>query len=240
MQKIIDFIETYQPGFTATTTPADPADIACLEDYTGPLPGVYKRFLQTMGAGMGELELEEAHFSIEGALMTYQINPWLYQGRCIYVASDSGLAGWDYFLDRTRPHGEDDCMLVRMPLRESFSPDEAHHESVSLEEFLYCESFRALRLGQRPQRHTITSPEDPTAAARYRPASIAARAEAEGFRRISPVEHNAIYERGDASLLLRRHPTNSLFSLSIGCEDSDELQRLLHTFKTAIAPAASR
>jgi hypothetical protein len=231
MQALVEFIEKYRPGFSEELVPADELDIALLEEYAGPLPGAYLRFLQTMGTSTGEFAFAEASFSIDGTIMTYQAEPWLRQGRFISVAGDNGLSDWDYFLDRSRPHGADDCMLVRMPLEEGFPPEASRPEHAGLEEFLYYEAFKALRLPLLPYRRHFSSPEDPGADVRYRSDIVSALAEEKGFKRIPPAEHCALYERGDAGLLLYRHPTKPSFSFSLGCEDPAEMERLVREFE---------
>jgi hypothetical protein len=231
MKALVEFIEKYRPGFSEEIVPADEIDIALLEEDAGPLPGAYRRFLQTMGASMGDLQLAEADFSVLGNIATYQTMGWLRHGRYIYVAGDDGLAGWDYFLDRSRPHGADDCMLVRMPLDEKFPPEASHPKYVGLEEFLYYEAFKELRLPLLAHRWDFSSPEAPGAAARYRPDLVSAMAEEKGFQRIPPAEYCALYERGNAALLLYRHPTAPTFSFSLGCDDPAEMERLAREFE---------
>lgn len=231
MRALVEFIEQYRPGFSQEIVPADELDIAVLEDLAGPLPGAYRRFLQTMGESMGALELAGATFSISGAINTYIAMRWLRGGRYIHVAQDEGLVGWDCFLDRLSPHGADDCMLVRRLLSENYPPEGSHPEHVGLEEFLYYEAFKALRLSVLPYRRNFSSPEDPGAAARYRSDIVSALAEETGFKRIPPAEHCALYERGDSALLLYRHPTAPAFSFSLGCEDPKEMERLAHDFE---------
>ncbi|WP_223753421.1 hypothetical protein [Myxococcus sp. RHSTA-1-4] len=231
MKALVEFIEKYRPGFSEEVVPADELAIAHMEKYAGPLPGAYRRFLQTMGASMGGLELAEADFAIEGNIGTYLVMDWPQRERYIYVAGDDGLAGWDYFLDRTRPHGADDCMLVRMPLDENFPPEASRPKHVGLEEFLYYSAFKELRLPLLPHRWEFSSPEDPKAAAQYRADLVPALAEEQGFQRLPPAEHCALYERGDAGLLLYRHPTEPTFSFSLGCEDPVEMERLARDFE---------
>jgi hypothetical protein len=231
MKALVEFIEKYRPGFAEEIVPADEIDIALLEKHAGSLPGAYRRFLQAMGASMGDLELAEADFSIRGNIHTYLVMDWPRRERYIYVAGDDGLAGWDYFLDRSRPHGADDCMLVRMPLDEDFPPEASHPKHAGLEEFLFYEAFKELRLPLLPYRRDFLSPEDPSAAVRYRSAIVSALAEEKGFRRIPPAERCALYERGDAALLLYQHPTEPAFSFSLGCEDPEEMERLAQDFE---------
>ena len=92
MRTFVDFVEKYRPGFSKEIVPADSHDIAVLEKYAGPLPGTYRRFLETMGKSMGDLELAEASFSIEGALGAYSWS-WLRGGRYIYFAGDKEPSG---------------------------------------------------------------------------------------------------------------------------------------------------
>lgn len=227
----VDFVEEYRPGFSQAIVPADRFDIAILEKHAGPLPGIYRRFLETMGASMGDLELAEASLTIDGALGAYSLS-WLSNGRYIYFARDKGLNSWDWFLDRQRPHGVDDCLIVNRLLEENYPPEGSHPMYVGLEEFLYYEAFKELRLPQLPFRRKFSSPDDADAAARYRSDVVTALAEEKGFKRIPPAEHCGLYERGDAALLLYRHPTQPTFSFILGCEDSAELEQLAQEFET--------
>jgi hypothetical protein len=231
MKALVEFIEKYRPGFSEEIVPADEFDIALLEEDAGPLPGAYRRFLQTMGTSMGDLELAEAGFAIDGKILTYQVKTWLRHGRYIFVAGDKGLAGWDYFLDRSKPYGADDCMLVRMPLEENFPPEDTRPVHAGLEEFLYYEAFKALRMPLLPYQRDFSSPVDPDAAVRYRSDIVFALAEEKGFKRIPPAERCALYERGDAALLLYQHPIAPAFSFSLGCEEPAEMERLARDFE---------
>src|SRR5690606_25192293 len=92
-------------------------------------------------------------------------------------------------------------------------------------------SFKALRLPLLPYRREFSSPENPGAAARYRADLVSALAEEKGFERIAPTQRCALYDRGDAGLLLYRHPTRPSFSFSLGCEDPAEMERLARDFE---------
>jgi hypothetical protein len=231
MRALVEFIEKYRPGFSKEIIPANELSIAVLEDLAGPLPGAYRRFLQTMGESMGDLDLAEANFSLRGITAVYIAKSWLRLGRYIRVAEDEGLDGWDWFLDRSRPHGVDDCMLVRRLLSENYPPEGSHPKHVSLEEFLYYAAFKELRLPLLPYQRKFSSPEDPAAAVRYRADLVSALAEEKGFQRIPPAERCALYERGDAALLLYQHPIEPFFSFTLGCEDPAEMERLARDFE---------
>ncbi|WP_254626336.1 hypothetical protein [Myxococcus sp. CA039A] len=231
MKALVELIEKYRPGFAREIEPADEVDIELLEEHAGALPGAYLRFLQTMGSRMGGLELAEADLSIDGKILTYQTLSWLRHGRCLLVAGDNGPAGWDYFLDRAKPHGGDDCLLVRMPLEKNLSPDTAHLAHVGLEEFLYYEAFKAVRLSALPYRRVFTSPDAPNSAPRYRSDLVSTLADEHDFKRIPPTERCALYDRDDACLLLYRHPAAPMFSLSLGCEDPVKMELLASEFE---------
>ena len=185
-----------------------------------------------MGQQMGELDLAEAYFGVEGIIGLYNLKPWLRREQYVCVAGDEGLTEWDYYLDRARPHGADDCMLVRIPLVESYPPDENHPKHVGLEEFLYFEAFSALRMPLLAHRLKFEvserEPRRPTCNAN----AVCALAEKNGFKRISPVENCVLYERGDAALLLYKNPVEPIYSFTLGCEDPNELGRLAHAFET--------
>jgi len=53
MKAFVEFIEKYRPGFSQEIAPADEIKIEVLEDYAGPLPGAYRRFLEIMGESLG-------------------------------------------------------------------------------------------------------------------------------------------------------------------------------------------
>ncbi|WP_254623848.1 hypothetical protein [Myxococcus sp. CA033] len=231
MREFVDFVEKYRPGFSQEIVPADMFDIEVLEKHAGALPGVYRRFLEIMGASMGDLELAEASFSIEGVLGAYSL-PWLKNGRYVYFARDKGFNSWDWFFDRSSPHGLDDCLVVNRLLEENYPQGGSHPMYWGLEEFLYCEAFKELRLPQLPFRRKFSSPDDADAAAAFRSGVVSALAVEKGFERIPPVEHCALYERGDAALLLYRHPIQPTFSFVLGCDDSAEMAQLAQEFET--------
>ena len=120
-------------------------------------------------------------------------------------------------------------MVVNRLLEENYPPEGSHLMYVGFEEFLYYEAFKELRLPQLPFRRKFSSPDDAVA---HRSDVVTALAEEKGFKRIPPAEHCALYERGDAALLLYRHPTQPTFSFILGCEDSEELERLRQEFET--------
>ncbi|WP_236068852.1 hypothetical protein [Citreicoccus inhibens] len=135
MKHFIDLVKKYHPGFSQRIEPADKYDISTLERRAGSLPGAYRRFLETMGTSMGDVELAEASLSIEGALNAYTLS-WLKDDRYILFGGDNGLSSRHWFLDRKSPHGADDCMVVRRVLAENNPPEASTPQYVGLEEFL--------------------------------------------------------------------------------------------------------
>src|SRR5262249_38509221 len=105
----------------------------------GPLPGAYVRFLETAGRSIGDLDVHDLNFNVEKMLLIYQVAPWVTRDHLVRIAGDRGGTGTSYYMDRTRPYGADDCMIVTMvdPAnpRERSEPLQA-----GLEEFLYVEA----------------------------------------------------------------------------------------------------
>ena len=231
MSALVAFIEGYRPGFSAEIVPADEGSIAVLEKRAGPLPSAYVAFLRTMGKSMGDVEIGDAYFGIEGNIATYRAMPWLKRERYLLIAGDEGLSEWDYFMDRAHPYGDGDCMVVRMPLEETFPPDDNHPKFISLEEFLYYSAFETLRMSQFERRlhfevdKGALQPQAPTAHA------VCALAEQHGFRRVAPTPRCALYNRDNAALLLHRHPIEPTYEFWVHCNDEVELARLKTAFE---------
>ncbi len=231
MTAFVDFVARYRPEFTNEITPADEFEIELLEDLAGPLPGAYRRFLNAMGGGMGELEPREAFLEIGGTIATYDHAPWLKRRRYVLIASDLGLSDWYYFMDRSRPHGEDDYLVVRMPIDEDFPPDASEPTFVGLEEFLYYGTFETLRMSQFKQRLHFEVSEFNPQPLTSPPEGVCALAEQHRFRRVAPTQRCALYDRGDAALLLYQHPIEPTYEFWVHCDDEVELGRLKIAFE---------
>jgi hypothetical protein len=230
MRSLIDFIEQYRPGFSTEVEPADDIDMHILEDHAGPLPGLYRRFLRTMGKSLGEAEIADAYFGIDGIIATYHAMPWLKRDRYLLIAADEGLSERDYFMDRGRPYGADDCMIVRMPRQATFPPDANQPRFVGLEEFLYFGAFESLRMSRfnvRVRFETTERKPHPTVES----ADVSALAEQFGFRRVAPTSRCVLHDRGDAALLLYQHPIELSYSFVLGCDDPPERDRLKTAFE---------
>jgi len=231
MDAFVEFVAQYRPEFKDEIVAADEAEIDLLESLAGPLPGAYRLFLSTMGESMGDFEPCEAFFEIGGTIGTYNHAPWLKHRQYVLVAGDLGLTDWYYFMDRTRPHGADDCMIVRMPIDEGFPTEKSEPTFASLEEFLYYGAFESLRMSELKKRLHFEldtfNPKPLTAPAE----GVCALAEEHGFRRVAPTPRCALYDRGEAALLLHQHPIEPIYSFRIHCDDSDELTRLKSAFE---------
>jgi hypothetical protein len=228
MKALIEFIERYYPNFSKELIPADEFDIALLEEYTGPLPSTYYQFLQMMGTSMGSVDLAQTNFSIEGKIMTYQAKPWLRNGRYIFIASDNGLDGWDYFLDRSHALGTYDCLLVRMLLVPDFPLEAILPIYISLKEFLYCEAFKSFCLAFLPHCKYFSLPDNAIRSIGYYQNIIHTLAEEKGFSHLPYVEHCALYERDDTALFLYQHPLSNTLSFSLGGKDAKEIEHFVY------------
>jgi hypothetical protein len=231
MQALVDLIEKYRPGFAATVAPAPDEEIDLLEMYAAPLPGAYRRFLETMGGSMGDLKIDEATFKPMSLWNAYDQFEWLRRERFVLFAMDLGLGAWDYYLDREAPRAQDDALVVRMRLDEDFDPTQRMLVSAGLEEFLFYKSFAAVRLSMFEHTVRLRQPEDSARTGHCTPEAACALAEAQGFRRLPPATRCALYERGDAALLLYQHPFLPAFYFQVACDDTKEIHRIAEGFR---------
>jgi hypothetical protein len=231
MQMLVELIEKYRTGFSRSIAPASEESIEILEEIAGPLPGAYRRFLLTMGESMGDFEADEAVFTIESIWAAYHAMDWLRRDRYLLVALDDSLAVWDYYFDRDTSYGHDDCMLVRMRQDPDFDPNNRLLFHAGLEEYLYYQAYHSIRLPLLAHKVHLVQPADPHLAEHCIPQTVCALADELRFKRIPPADRCALYERGDAALLLYQHPCKPLFSFDLACHDPQELGRLTEIFQ---------
>lgn len=231
MRALVNLIEKYRPGFTASVVPAAEEEIELIEEFVRPLPGSYRRFLETMGGGMGGFRVNEATFAPMDIWAAYKAMKWLRRDRFVLVAMDEGLGAWDYYLDRESPHGKDDFMMVRMRLEEEFDPVNRMISFAGLEEMLYYKAYATIRLPLLANLVRLGQPDDPQPGRSCRPEDACALAEELGFKRIPPATRCALYERGDAAILLFQDPIKPLFSFDLACDDGRELERMADIFR---------
>lgn len=233
MDDLIALMERYRPGVGATLRPTPEADIARITALAGPLPGAYLRFLQTMGASTGDLEIDRGNAALSSTNIWYvhESKTWLRGSRYLYIGQDNDLSAYDYFLDRKAPHADDDCGVVRMPLQYDVEEHDVRRVHAGLEEMLYYEAFYQLRLSQfAHQRGFDQLHRGPEPARWQSPALIFSLAEDLGFRRIPPATRSALYERGDAALLLYQTPDVPAFSFIVAADDASEMGRMTEAF----------
>ncbi len=235
MKDLVALIDRYQPGYASTVEPASSIELEDLEEAAGPLPGAYVRFLKTMGRSVGALRVHDAHFNVAEVLMAYQLAPWVIRDQYLFIAGDRSPANAPYFLDRSAPSGDDDCLVVMMLGHQRERCDVLH---VGLEEFLYVEAYRSMRLprlGPSVGLAPVPLTNDPLATAER----AGALAEGLGFKRIGPARRSALYERGDAAMVLYRHPHQEAFSFRLAAAEPPELERLVAAFteETHVATA---
>lgn len=226
MEALVELLERWHPGIAATFEPASEDDIDELCALTGPLPAAYLRFLRTMGASTGGFQVGDALFDL-GTVMEANAkldvidNGWA--SPFALVAVDP--LGDHFFIDRDSKYGEDDCMVVRMPpgrhLREHRTRLHA-----GFEEMLYHEAYRTERMPRLAHQRRFVRPGDKELARHCSAVDVCAQAETLGFLRVPPAARNALYERGDAALLLHQSPASRAFSLVLGAESAAELERM--------------
>ncbi len=231
MRALVELIDKYRPGFAATVVPAEEEEVELLDERVGPLPGAYQRFLRTMGSSMGDFQVDEASFTADGVLSTYRAMKWLKRDRYLLVAIDDSLTSdWDYFLDRNFPHARDDARVVRIRQDPSFDPDQHMLCYAGLEEFLYYKAYATVRLPLLAYKVRLTQDDD--RAQSCRADVTCALAEELKFKRIPPATRCALYERGDAALLLYQHPVGPGFSFELAGDDAREVARLAEIFRS--------
>lgn len=233
MKDLVDLIERFRPGYGGTVEPASDFDIEDYEAEAGALPGAYRRFLQTMGRSIGDFNVHDVDFDVGNLVITYQVAPWIQRDQFLLIGSDRGPTGTRYFLDRGAIYGKDDCMVVTSLRHPTLPVDPLDQLHAGLEEFLYVEAYRTIRLplfAQQAELAPTPLVTDPRATA----ANVCAVAERLGFERVPPAQRCALYERGDAALVLYRRPTSDAFSFRIGAKEPDEFSRLMTTFQDAV------
>lgn len=243
MQDLVKLLEKYESGISVTFVPTPKSEIARIEAAAGPLPGAYVRFLATMGTSTGDFQIGHGAADLRSRdiwEMPDQL-PWLAGTPYLYIGQDNGPDGLDYFLDRSKPHGRDDCMVVQMPLEGGEMKCLVH---AGLEEMLYYEAYAGVRLPLLPHRLGFRSSAADGASRGPTPESICAMAERLGFQRVPPATRCALYERGDAALLLYQNPELPAFRFTLAASDQAELDRLAQAFSnqagvTAGAPERS-
>ena len=143
------------------------------------------------------------------------------------VANDDSLTSdWDYFLDRTVPHARDDARVVRIRQDPDFDPDKHMLCFAGLEEMLYYNAYATIRLPLLAYKIGLTRPSNEDRARNCRVEVACALAEELKFKRIPPATRCALYERGDAAILLYQHPVEPGFLSSLAGDDAREVARL--------------
>lgn len=224
MRAFVELLERWRPGLAATLEPASDAAIDELEALAGALPGAYMAFLRTMGASTGAFELGDANFGVDDVMAVHAglagpdsgwASPFL------LVGFDAG--GRHFFLDRGAPHGEGDCMVVRMGLGRA-AREHRTRLHAGFVEMLYVAAYEGLRMPRLTHHRRFARPRD--GAGGCQAVVVCARLEALGFQRVPPATRSAIYERGDAAVLLHHSPASPAFSLVVAADDADALARV--------------
>ena len=226
MRALVELIDHYQPGFAERVRPASADTIEALEELAGPLPGAYRRFLDTMGGDMGGFSPLDADFDVVDRLVNYQVNASLKDLPYLIIAGGAPLEpGGSLFMDRSTPYAVDDCQIAVAPYAHELTMDDFSPFHAGLEELLYLEAYRSVRLPLFKGRIEVAI--DPDAA---RDAAVVeevlTRARETGFERVPPARRSALLERGDAAMALYRHPSSNACSFRIGAAEPTELRHL--------------
>lgn len=242
MQDLIRLMEKYQPGVSSGMVPASNDDIRHLEASAGPLPGAYVRFLQAMGKSTGEFAIHSgnADLSSDGLAKMPRIFVWLKGSNLLYIGQDNSPDASDYFLDRGHPSGLDDCWVVQMSLNPPVNVQNAFKAHIGIEEMLYYEAFDSIRLPLLPHHAELTHSTDGDPAHWPKARAVNELAERLGFERIPPAQRCALYERGDAALLLYQKPDSPLFRFKLAARDASDVIQLAETFVRELGVTVSR
>jgi hypothetical protein len=230
MRPLVELIDRYQSGFARKVRPAAPEFVDELVALAGPLPGAYRRFLETMGGDMAGFSPSDADFNVEDRLLNYQLNESLTGSPFLLIASGGPLEpGGSLFLDRNERTSHDDCLLVVIPYEIPMDFTNRTPFHAGLEEFLYVGAYRTYRMPLFPAARELVlrSDVEPSASHVHQAFALAERL---GFSRTSPLVRSALFERGDAAIVMYRQPHVELFSLQVGADEVDELLRLADVF----------
>lgn len=234
MQPLVAMIERYKPGFRDAIVPADPEMVSDLEELTGPLPGAYRRFLSTMGQSTDGFYPGGADFTVEDRLANYQLESSLSGSYYLLVGAGGPLEpGGDLYMDRSRPYGDDDCELALAPFGPTLDESTCVPFQAGLEEFLYIDAFRRFRLpllgASSRLAPALEAEGDETVIDR-----LLTAAELVGFKRVGPVQRSALFERGDAAMVMNRNPRSSQFQLEVRAADRSLLGVIVDQLTTNV------
>lgn len=227
MDDLVSLIEQYRPGYSQTIEPADELDIEDIEEVAGTLPGSYIRFLKTMGRSIGDFQVHEADFNVEEIVLAYSVTPWLIKDEYLLIAADLGLSGLGYYMDRKTPYGEDDCMIVTIPSGPGIPRDQREPIHAGLEEFLYVEAYQSIRLPLFNFKESLVHVPSPDNANSTFD-EVCQAAENLNFTRVPPASRCVLYERGDAALVVYRHPLKELLSIHCAADSPEKLLRIVN------------
>lgn len=159
MEKILQILSKWTPPGGPVSMPSNPFYIEDFELTTGiTLPGAYRAFLDAMGDGTGSLQIDQGDFRLRGVFESYEVAPWKPPSRLVYIGADlNPIAPRSFFLDRTRPLGDDDLAVVRLPYEALDGRWEAELtvDFASFREMLMYWAIRSIRLPCLPHRATL-------------------------------------------------------------------------------------
>jgi hypothetical protein len=221
IDRIVEFIAGFDPGFPSATAGAGPAEIDHLERVVGrPLPEVYKQFLRRMGHGMDWVELPDADFEVVTVTEYYERPPWLPPPEYLLIGWAMSDPDFHVFLESTGPGGP---RVVTFPFVEGDFEEEIRQVwwrpvAGSLVEMLGTRAFRTCRMDLLPATALYAGEADLAAARGV--------FEEMGFRALwFSNDWTLVCDRADAALVATR-PEGWSLAINVACQDREALQRI--------------
>lgn len=163
MEAILDHLRRWAPPNAPDVVPAYLHAIEDIEEASGaPLTQAHFQFLWTMGKSTGALRVDQAKLDVGTVQECYALGRWTPPAPLVWLGLDEDpLQELHYFLDRSRPVGEDDCAVVRFSLdqhgRAHDWEDRAQVAYRTLREMLMVWLMRGLRLPQLEYLHVLVA-----------------------------------------------------------------------------------
>lgn len=235
MKELMDYIQTYDPGFPAKVQGASEEEITRLERLAGgSLPARYTDFLRSMGASMGDLQYPDTDFRIGRILKLYETSKRRPPPRYLLIGVQVVETYDRYLLDRGAGAGGEDCPVIQADIEEPFeTADMLHTLYPSLKDMLFLQAFSMKRMSLLAHRRSFLPSLVDSGKGRLRSVppnlvdSISRVMSHLGFERLPHTSSlNLLYERGDAALYVSRNPQGYGATAELAAQEEREFKRL--------------